>query len=359
MIPLTPTFVEQISVNAILLGLVYGMVGLGLSLVLGIMNVLNISHGSMYILGGYLTYYISEQLHYAPILGLAFAAVVTFGLGVVFELIFVDRVSNDPTRVMLITFGITIIIEQVTLLIWGGTAIPTPALVKGFTTVGRVIDFQNEQLLAALTGIGVAVITSLFLRFTEFGRAMRMVSQNSEAALSIGVNSRWVFAVALGIGSLYAGLAGSLLSPITFCSAELPVVTTALCIRCSSSWWPRKRNRQYHWGAYFRNPRDYWRSSLPIERGYPSLCFDNRDYSCTPTGTVWSKGKNLIRFSRTILFVGIIFYVALGVVPLITRNQFFLSSMIFVFVFALFAAAWDLSYGVAGIINLGPARHTG
>ncbi len=216
MIPLTPTFVEQISVNAILLGLVYGMVGLGLSLVLGIMNVLNISHGSMYILGGYLTYYISEQLHYAPILGLAFAAVVTFGLGVVFELIFVDRVSNDPTRVMLITFGIAIIIEQVTLLIWGGTAIPTPALVKGFTTVGRVIDFQNEQLLAALTGIGVAVITSLFLRFTEFGRAMRMVSQNSEAALSIGVNSRWVFAVALGIGSLYAGLAGSLLSPITF-----------------------------------------------------------------------------------------------------------------------------------------------
>jgi branched-chain amino acid transport system permease protein len=216
LVPLTPVFIEQISVNAILLGLVYCMVGLGLSLVLGIMNVLNISHGSMYILGGFLTYFVSAQLHYPPIVGFAFAAFATFVLGVVFELVFVDRVANDPTRVMLITFGLAIVIEQIALLIWGGTAIPTPALAKGFTTVARVIDFQNEQFLAAVVGLGVAIVTALFLRFTEFGRAMRMVSQNSEAALSVGVNSRLVFAVALGIGSCYAGLAGAFLSPVTF-----------------------------------------------------------------------------------------------------------------------------------------------
>ena len=75
---LTAPFLEQIIVNAILLGLVYGMVGLGLSLVLGIMNVLNISHGTMYILGGFLTYYVSEQLHYSAVFGFLFAAAVTF-----------------------------------------------------------------------------------------------------------------------------------------------------------------------------------------------------------------------------------------------------------------------------------------
>ena len=80
---------------------------------------------------------------------------------------------------MLITFGIAIIIGEVTLLIWGGTAIPTPALVKGFTVVGGVVDFQTEQLIAALSGVAVAIATALFLRFTKFGRAMRMVSQNS------------------------------------------------------------------------------------------------------------------------------------------------------------------------------------
>jgi branched-chain amino acid transport system permease protein len=215
LIPLTPTFIEQIALNAVLLGLVYGMVGLGLSLVLGVMNVLNISHGSMYILGGFLTYYLSEQMHYAPILGLLFAAAVTFGLGVVFEVTFVDRVSNDPTRVMLITFGLAIIIGEIALLKWGGTAIPTPSLVTGFTTIDRIF-FKNQQLLAALTGVGVTIVTAMFLRFTRFGKAMRMVSQNSEAAQAVGVNSRWVFAIALGIGSLYAGLAGSLLSPITY-----------------------------------------------------------------------------------------------------------------------------------------------
>jgi len=215
LVPLTLEFLEQIATNAILLGLVYGMVGLGLSLVLGIMNVLNISHGAMYILGGFLTYYVSAQLHYPPVVGFAFAALVTFLLGVIFEIVFVDRVANDPTRVMLLTFGIAIIIGEVSLLIWGGTALPTPALVNGYTTVG-LIYFQTEQLIAAVAGVAVATITALFLRYTNLGRAMRMVSQNSEAALSVGVNSRWVFAIALGIGSLYAGFAGSLLSPITF-----------------------------------------------------------------------------------------------------------------------------------------------
>jgi branched-chain amino acid transport system permease protein len=61
-----------------------------------------------------------------------------------------------------------------------------------------------------------------------------------------------------------------------------------------------------------------------------------------------------LKFSKTILATGIAFYVVIGLIPLLTKNQFFLSSMIFVLIFALFAAAWDIGYGVAGIINLGP-----
>ncbi len=213
---LTAPFLEQIVVNAILLGLVYGMVGLGLSLVLGIMNVLNISHGTMYILGGFLTYYVAGQLHYSPILGFLFAAAGTFVLGVLIQVVFIQKVSNDPTRVMLITFGLAIIIGQISLLIWGGTAITTPALVRGFTTVGGVVDFQTEELLAAIVAILVAVGTTVFLRRSRFGKAMRMVAQNSEAAMSVGVSPRWIFAISLGIGSLYAGIAGSLLGPISF-----------------------------------------------------------------------------------------------------------------------------------------------
>ncbi len=216
MVLITAPFLEQVIVNAILLGLVYGMVGLGLSLILGIMNVLNISHGTMYILGGFLTYYVSGQLHYSPVLGFLFAAAVTFLLGVLVEVVFIHRVVNDPTRVMLITFGLAIIIGQICLLKWGGTAIATPSLVKGFTVVGGVVDFQTQELLAAIVAIAVAVGTTLFLRVSRFGKAMRMVAQNSEAAMSVGVSPRWIFALSLGIGSLYAGIAGSLLSPVSF-----------------------------------------------------------------------------------------------------------------------------------------------
>ncbi|HXQ93304.1 MAG TPA: branched-chain amino acid ABC transporter permease [Nitrososphaerales archaeon] len=214
--PLTLDFLEQITANAVLLGFAYGMVGLGLSLVLGIMNVLNISHGTMYVLGGFLTFYVVSQLHYPPLVGFAFAAGITFVLGFVLQVGLISRVSNDPARVMLLTFGVAIILGQISLLIWGGTAIPTPSIVKGYIVIGGVVDFQTELLLAALVGIAVAIGTTIFLRSTKLGKAMRMVSQNSEAALSLGVNSKWIFAVALGIGSLYSGLAGSLLSPITF-----------------------------------------------------------------------------------------------------------------------------------------------
>jgi branched-chain amino acid transport system permease protein len=217
---LTAPFLEQVIVNAIMIGLVYGMVGLGLSLVLGIMNVLNISHGTMYILGGFLTYFVAGQHHLSPVLGFVFAAAVTFSLGVIFEVVFIHRVSNDPTRVMLITFGLAIMIGQISLLIWGGTAIATPAIINGFTVLGGVVDFQTEELLAAIVAVAIAIGTTFFLKVTRFGKAMRMVSQNSEAALSVGVNPRWVFAISLGIGSLYAGIAGSLLSPISYASPD-------------------------------------------------------------------------------------------------------------------------------------------
>jgi branched-chain amino acid transport system permease protein len=121
---------------------------------------------------------------------------------------------------MLITFGLAIMIGQISLLIWGGTAIATPAIINGFTVLGGVVDFQTEELLAAIVAVAIAIGTTFFLKVTRFGKAMRMVSQNSEAALSVGVNPRWVFAISLGIGSLYAGIAGSLLSPISYASPD-------------------------------------------------------------------------------------------------------------------------------------------
>ena len=216
MVPLTPVFVEQITANALLLGLAYSMVGLGLSLVLGIMNVLNISHGAMYVLGAYFAYSLAIQMHFQVILAFVISAAIVFLVGFVIEVLLIHRVASDPSRVMLLTFGVAIIIEEISLLRWGGTAIPTPAIAKGFTVIGGAIDFPTEELVAAVVALAVALCTVAFLRLTKFGKAMRMVAQNSEAALSVGVSTRWTFAIALGIGSMYAGLSGALLSPQTF-----------------------------------------------------------------------------------------------------------------------------------------------
>ncbi len=206
-------YVLQLALNGILIGLVYGLIGLGLSLVLGIMGVLNISHGALYMLGGYLAYAVTTQMHLSPIVGVMAAIGGIFVVGLFIERILIEPVSNDQTSVMMITFGLAIILSQVALLIWGGYPVSNAEFLTSSLTFGRF--YADPQIvISSIIGIVIAIMTILFLRKTKIGKAMRMVSQNREAASIVGVSSTRVFALALGIGSSFAGLAGALLTAV-------------------------------------------------------------------------------------------------------------------------------------------------
>lgn len=205
--------VGQLALNGILLGLVYGLIGLGLALILGVMGVLNIAHGTLYVLGGYLSFVISVLLGLPPILGVIIAVAGTFLVGVIINLGIVIPVSNDPTRVMMITFGVAIVLEQIVLIIFGGNPVATPPLVRSSVTLGQLYA-QSQILLSACVSVVFAILTILFLRKTKTGKSMRMVAQNLEIAQSLGVRTKRVASIALGIGSSFAGLAGALLIPV-------------------------------------------------------------------------------------------------------------------------------------------------
>jgi len=220
----------QLAVAGILLGLVYGLVGLGLSLVLGVMNVLSIAHGAVYILGAYFAFSASLQLGIPP-LGAILAGVGGAFLVGLFMDVLISPVASDGTSVSMITFGFAIIVEEVVLLVWGGIPVAMRPIVSGSLVFGQLYA-QSEVVISAVAAFAVALLTIVFLSRTRTGKSFRMVSQNREAAETLGVDAKRVSALALGLGSAYAGLAGTLLSPVYFVSpdAQWSVLTAAFVI---------------------------------------------------------------------------------------------------------------------------------
>jgi len=220
----------QLAIAGMLLGLVYGLVGLGLSLVLGVMNVLSIAHGAVYILGAYFAFSASLQLGIPPLGAILVGVGGAFCVGLFIDVL-ISPVASDGTSVSMITFGFAIIVEEVVLLVWGGIPVAMRPVVSGSLVFGKLYA-QSEVVLSAVAAFAIALLTVSFLNRTRTGKSFRMVSQNREAAETLGVNAKRVSALALALGSAYAGLAGTLLSPVYFVSpdAQWSVLTAAFVI---------------------------------------------------------------------------------------------------------------------------------
>lgn len=220
----------QLAIAGMLLGLVYGLVGLGLSLVLGVMNILSIAHGAVYILGAYLAFSASLQLGIAPFGAVLVGVGGAFCVGLLLDLL-ISRVASDGTSVSMITFGFAIIAQEVALLVWGGIPVAMRPVAMGSFVFGPFYA-QSELILSAAAAFVVALLTMVFLNRTRIGKSFRMVSQNREAAETLGVNARRVSAIALALGCAYAGLAGAMLSPVYLVSPDTQwsVLTAAFVI---------------------------------------------------------------------------------------------------------------------------------
>ncbi len=197
--------------DGLLLGFVYGVAAMGLSLIWGVMTVINLSHGPVIALGMFGTYLLFSHLGVNPYLALV--AVAAFGmlLGFVIYGVAVHRVLNAPHLcTLLATFAVNMIIIGV------GTAV--------FTTSPHNIDFPlgsleiggftlpATRLVAALGAVVITGALYLFLYFTRPGKAIRAVANNRQAAELMGIPSAWVLALSFGLGTMLAAVSGGLIS---------------------------------------------------------------------------------------------------------------------------------------------------
>ena len=202
-------------VDGILLGLVYAIVGLGLSLVMGIMGIVNVAHSAFIMLGSYFAFELSRRLGVDPIISFFLCIPVFFVTGILLYRLLVTRVERAAqTQGLVAMFGLMVLIESVSTIAWTtDTRVITVAYTNTSVAAGPIV-FVNVRMLAGALALLLVAGFWAFLKYTVIGRGIRAVGQNREAAIALGLNVRQLTAVMFGLGIACAGAAGVALAMI-------------------------------------------------------------------------------------------------------------------------------------------------
>jgi len=209
------TLAAQGLLSGLLFGGVYSLMAVGLTLIFGVMRVVNFAHGDMMVWGMYLAWLLSVRAGIDPYLGFVVCAGALFLLGLVIQRGFVERIVDAPHEMqILLMLGVALVLENAALVAFG----PDPARVRSPLSQGTVWIGPLFVDVARLLTFGLAMVLTaalwLFLTRTELGRSMRAAADNPYGARVIGTDVRRVYAAAFGVGAACVGAAGALVSPI-------------------------------------------------------------------------------------------------------------------------------------------------
>lgn len=211
----------QVLVNGLVLGGLYSCIAVGFSLVWGVLNVINILHGSMIILGSYAAFFAYQYFQINPFVFVPVAAALLFCFGYVIQLAFVNRVMGSPVLITLtLTFGLNLLLYNLMILAFKADfrkVILSPPL-GSISFEGLIVPV--DRLIAMAFALALVGLLYALLRMTQIGRAIVAVRMDRDAARLMGVNVSRIYAITFGLGAAMAGAAGSLFSVIFPISPE-------------------------------------------------------------------------------------------------------------------------------------------
>lgn len=205
----------QVLINALVLGCLYACIAIGLSLVWGVLNVINLIHGSFIVLGAYLAWGLYQSLHISPWYALLVAAPLFFAFGYLIQRIILNRVITAPVLVTLtLTFGLDLILNNAMIYYFKAdyrklTLTPPMGSISLFDVVVPV-----DRLIATASALALTGVLYLILRRLRVGRAIVAVRLDRDAATLMGVDVKSIYAIAFGLGAALAGCAGVLMALI-------------------------------------------------------------------------------------------------------------------------------------------------
>jgi branched-chain amino acid transport system permease protein len=201
--------------NGLVQGSTYALLGIGLTLIFGIMKVVNMAHGELYTLGAYVAY------GFVSVLGLNYfgsvlvAAVAGLAIGALIEWMLLRRRNLAAMdEVMLIMIGVMIVLQNAELLLWGGVAKAVPSPFSQEPIVLSAVSVSPIRLFVLATALVLLVAFYLLIERSRLGLAMRATFQDKDAAKIVGVNVSRIYTLTFALGSCLAAVAGALLAPV-------------------------------------------------------------------------------------------------------------------------------------------------
>ncbi len=206
---------EQI-LNGLQLGVMLFLMAAGLTLVFGIMNMVNLAHGALYMVGAYLATFFYQQTG-SYLLGVALALAGTLVIGVVTEIVALRTLyERDHLDQVLATFGLILFFNELVAILWGRAALYSslPEWLSGHIELFAGLRYPLYRLVIILVGLGVAIGLWYVVARTRLGMLIRAGASNRTMVAALGVNIRLLYTVVFGCGAALAGLAGLLSGPI-------------------------------------------------------------------------------------------------------------------------------------------------
>ncbi|MFW6068565.1 MAG: branched-chain amino acid ABC transporter permease [Chloroflexota bacterium] len=216
-------------ISGLVLGIIYALMALGLTLIFSILNVINFAHGEFYMLGGYASYLILQiftGLH--PLLIVPVSGVLIGAIGILFEIFFLrpmhdERIARPAEYAVLVTFGLSFFFQNLALAAFGPLPHSPPSFFDGSVQLGPVF-ISADRLTAGLISLLLLGTLLLLINRTWLGKALRAVSQDKQAAAVVGINPNVMNTVAFGLGVGLAAVAGALLAPVFSVSPDVGAV---------------------------------------------------------------------------------------------------------------------------------------
>jgi branched-chain amino acid transport system permease protein len=222
-------FVQSL-VSGVLTGVLYAMIGIGLTVVFGVMRIINLAHGEMVMLGMFAAYWGLSLWHLDPFVSVLLWTPVMFVAGMLaYRFLLRKIVTGGELNTLLYTAGLSLLVANLALFAWTGDyrTINLPYALTPMRPFGIAVPVPA----AIAFGVALAITAALwlFLARTDLGRAIRATSQNAEAAVLMGIDVERVAVVTFGLGTALAGAAGVLLAPSLYL---YPTVGELLIVKC-------------------------------------------------------------------------------------------------------------------------------
>jgi len=211
----------QALVNGILIGSIYGLIAFGLTLIFGILRVINFAHASLLMLGMFLAYGLCK-LGINPYLSIIVVVPVFFGFGYLLQRTFIEHCYKmevgvrEPMSVLLLTFGLLVLIENGVLLVFGPNYLTAKTIYSGTTFKVSGIIIRAPYFYGFLATVICYLLLSSFLKWTWVGLALRATGQDRDAARCMGINHWHIYGVGFGIGLALVGVSATILVPFYY-----------------------------------------------------------------------------------------------------------------------------------------------